>query len=251
MTERGNERGSTRASETKEHPMNDERHPRNPRRGLRGGAIGRVSAWAAIAAVATSGACSIFDRESRPQASYMLAPPEQQPVSGEKAASIQVRRFSAVPPFDERPFLYRTTDGTWRADAGAGFIALPSDMMMVALARALERSGRAAMVGIEGTPLRFDFALDGVIEAFYADYSVAGSPEAVVALRGYLVDRRTPGGVLIAQVSGDGRAPIRGDRSGDVADAFSAASGAAIAELLEALPKGRLDGGADDGDRAR
>ena len=117
-------------------------------------------------------------------------------------------------------------------------------MMMVAIARALERSGRAEIVGIEGTPLRFDFALDGVIEAFYADYSVAGAPVAVVTLRGYLVDRRASGGALAAQMSGRGRAPIEGDRAADVADAFSVAAGAAIAELIEALPKGSIDGAA-------
>jgi len=205
----------------------------------------RALCAASCVALMAAGGCSLFDRETRPQARFMLAPPEQAAVTGEKAASIEVRRFSAVPPFDERPFLYHTTDGTWRADADAGFVALPSDMMMVALAKALERSGRAEMVGIEGTPLRFDFALDGVIEAFYADYSVAGAPAAVVTLRGYLVDRRVSGGALVAQMSGRGRAPIGGDRAADVADAFSAAAGAAIAELIEALPKGRIDGPTD------
>ncbi len=212
-------------------------HPRTPERGL---ATHMLCAAACVALMAAGG-CSLLDRETRPQASFMLSPPEQGAVTGEKAASIEVRRFSAVPPFDERPFLYHTTDGTWRADADAGFVALPSDMTMVALAKALERSGRAEMVGIEGTPLRFDFALDGVIEAFYADYSVPGAPAAVVTLRGYLVDRRVSGGALVAQMSGRGRAPIGGDRAADVADAFSVAAGAAIAELIEALPKGRID----------
>jgi ABC-type uncharacterized transport system auxiliary subunit len=224
----------------KENAMKDGVGTEGPRATARSLAAQTLFA-AACAAVVATGGCSLFERETRPQASFMLAPPEQAPVTGEKAASIEVRRFGAVPPFDERPFLYRTTDGTWRSDAAAGFVALPSDMMMVAIARALERSGRAEIVGIEGTPLRFDFALDGVIEAFYADYSVAGAPVAVVTLRGYLVDRRASGGALVAQMSGRGRAPIGGDRASDVADAFSVASGAAIAELIEALPKGRID----------
>jgi ABC-type uncharacterized transport system auxiliary subunit len=227
----------------KENAMKDGIGTEGPRPTARSLAAHTLFA-AACAAVVAAGGCSLFDRETRPQASFMLAPPEQAPVTGEKAASIEVRRFGAVPPFDERPFLYHTTGGTWRADADAGFVALPSDMMMVAIARALERSGRAELVGIEGTPLRFDFALDGVIEAFYADYSVAGAPAAVVTLRGYLVDRRVSGGALAAQMSGRGRAPIGGDRAADVADAFSVAAGAAIAELIEALPKGSIDGAA-------
>ena len=229
--------------------MNERCGTHRLRRVARGLTTGALWAIASTALAAACG-CSIFDRASLPQASFMLSPPEQAPVTGEQAASIQVRRFSAVQPFDERPCVYRTTDGTWRAAAGAGFVALPSDMLMAAIARALERSGRAAVVGIEGTPLRFDFALDGVIEEFYADYSAAGEPVAVVTLRGYLVDRRASGGALVAQMTGNGRAPIRGGRASDVADAFSAASGAAIAELLEALPKGRLDGAADAGDGA-
>jgi ABC-type uncharacterized transport system auxiliary subunit len=228
----------------KEREMIDGNGEPCARRDARGLARWMLLAAACVAAVAACG-CSLFDREARPQASYMLSPPEQRPVAGERAASIEVRRFGAVAPFDERPFLYRTTDGTWRADADAGFIALPSDMMMVAIARALERSGRVEVVAIEGTPLRLDFALDGVIEAFYADYSDAAAPVAVVSLRGYLVDRRASGGSLVAQMTGNGRAPIRGASASDVADAFSAASGAAIAELIEALPKGRADGATD------
>lgn len=180
--------------------------------------------------------CSAFDRPNQPVANYLLAPSPQAPLAGEKLGSVMVARFSAVPPFDDRPFLYRTSDGTWRFDNYAGFIANPSDMVSACVARALEESGRCGMVGVEGVALRFDFSFEGVIEAFYADFFDASAPKAVVVLRGYLLDRRDGAPKLVAQVGGRGTAAIDATDPGAVANALSSATSSAIAELLGALP---------------
>lgn len=201
------------------------------RAGLRALSAGFVAALALGA-----GGCSFFDRPSQPVSHYMLAPAAQAPLAGEPLGSVMVSRFSAVPPFGDRPFLYRTSDGTWRTDDYAGFIASPSDMVSVCVARALEQSGRCGMVGVEGVALRFDFSLEGVIESFYADFKDASAPTANVALRGYLLDRRAGAPRLVAQVGGRGTAPIPAAEAGAVADAMSAATAAAIAEMLRKLP---------------
>jgi ABC-type uncharacterized transport system auxiliary subunit len=148
-----------------------------------------------------------------------------------------VLRFGAIPPYDGKPFLYRNTDGTWRQDAYAGFIANPSDMVSDALARALEQSGRCEMVGVEGVAMRFDFSIEGVIEAFYSDFSKPDAPRAVVRLRAYLLDRRGGAPKLVDQMSGEGSAPIAAAEPGEVAKALSAATSAAIGALVEELPK--------------
>lgn len=189
---------------------------------------------ALLCAVALAG-CSLFDRGFQPTASYLIAPPKQAPFEGEKFGSVMVTRFGAIPPHDGKSFLYHNTDGTWRQDPYAGFIANPSDMMSEAFARALEQSGRCEMVGVEGVAMRFDFSVEGVIEAFYSDFSNPAEPKAVVRMRAYLLDRRSGGPVLVDQMVGSGSAPIAAAEPGKVAEAMSAATGVAIRAMLEDL----------------
>jgi ABC-type uncharacterized transport system auxiliary subunit len=191
----------------------------------------------AAAALPVLAGCSLLERNYQPTASYLIAPPPQPPIEGERFGSMTVSRFGAIPPFDGRPFLYHATDGTWRADAYAGFIATPSDMVSEALSRALEQSGRAAIVGSDGVAMRFDFSIDGVVEAFYADFTDPAAPKAVVQLRGYLLDRRKGAPKLVAQLRGSGTAPIAAAEPGRVAEALSAATGVAIQRLLAELPR--------------
>jgi ABC-type uncharacterized transport system auxiliary subunit len=190
-----------------------------------------------LASAVSLGGCSLFDRGFEPTAMYLLDPPQQSPIEGASIGSVLVTRFSAVAPFDGRAFVSRNTDGTWRTDAYAGFMAKPSEMISQSLSRAVERSGRASTVGVESVAMRFDFSLEGVIESFYADFSDAASPTAVVELRGYLLDRRDGAPRLVAQFKGSGRAPIASAETGAVADALSAAAGAAIHDLLSRFPK--------------
>ena len=197
------------------------------------GATPSIVRTLAIGCVIGLGGCSLFDRGFQPSASYLIAPPQQSPMKGEKLGSVMITRFSAIPPFDGKPFLYHNTDGTWRQDPYAGFIANPTDMISDALSRALEQSGRCEMVGVEGVAMRFDFSIEGVIEAFYADFSAPDAPKAVVRVRAYLLDRRAGAPRLVDQMVGSGTAPIAAAEPGKVADALSAAVGTAIHALLE------------------
>ena len=200
-------------------------------------AVPSVVRTLALACAVGLAGCSLFDRGFQPSASYLISPPPQPPVAGDKLGSVMVTRFGAIPPHDGKSFLYHNTDGTWRQDPYAGFIANPSDMMSDALARALEQSGRCGMVGVEGVAMRFDFSIEGVIEAFYADFSQPGAPKAVVRVRAYLIDRRVGAPKLVDQMVGSGTAPIAAAEPGKVAEALSAAAGAAIHAMLEDLAK--------------
>lgn len=190
-----------------------------------------------LATALSAAGCSMFDRAYQPSASYLVSPPPCGPLEGEAFPSIMVNRFSAIPPFNGRAFLYHNSDGTWREDAYAGFISSPSDMVCDAVAHALEESGRCRMVGVEGIAMRFDYSFDGVIESFYADFSQKDAPKAVVRLRGYLLDRRDGGAKLVHQMNGEGAAPIAAAEAGAVADAMSRATGEAIRRMLEQLPR--------------
>lgn len=192
---------------------------------------------AAAAMLASLAGCSLLERNYQPTASYLVAAPRQQPLDGARFGPMSVSRFGAIPPFDGRPLLYRTTDGTWRPDSYAGFLANPSDMVSDAVARALEESGRCEVVGGDGVAMRFDFSIDGVVEAFYADFSDSAAPKAVVELRAYLLDRRAGAPRLVAQMKGSGAAPIAAAEPGKVAEALSVATGMAIDAMLRQLPR--------------
>lgn len=196
----------------------------------------RAIAFALAATAPIMAGCSFLERPAPSGSQYMMMLPAQQPVAGSKLGTAMVARFSAIPPFDERRFLYKTTDGSWRVDSYNGFMSDPSDMLCDGFARGLEQSGRFTMVGIEGISVRCDVTLDGIIEGFYADYTGADGPAAVVEVRAYLLDGRGSRTRLVAQMIGRGRAAIAGDTPGDVASAFSAASAQAIAAVIGALP---------------
>jgi ABC-type uncharacterized transport system auxiliary subunit len=182
------------------------------------------------------GGCDAFNRGAPAGAQYLLAPSKQAHVEGSVLGTAMVMRFSAIPPFDGRQFLYKTSDGSWRADAYNGFLSDPSDMICDAAARAMTQSGRFSLVGIQGIAVRADFMLDGVIDAFYADYSDPSHPAAVVEIRSYLLDGRGARTRMIAHMAGKARAPITGSNPVDVSDAFSAAVAQALDQIVRGLP---------------
>ncbi|MFM1822184.1 MAG: hypothetical protein RI967_450 [Planctomycetota bacterium] len=181
--------------------------------------------------------CSAFSRPAPSGSLYLLAPDAPARQEGASLGSVFVRRFSATPPFDDRPLLYRTTNGTWRADAYDGFAADPADMMTSALFSALEASGRFSVVAAEGVTGRFDHDAEGTLEAFYADYATGGAPEAVVRMRVYVVRRTGAVREVLSVLPVEARAPIAGDTAGAVVDALSAATSEAMAKVVAALPK--------------
>jgi len=210
----------------KEQRMKDSSAPRNS----------HAIAFALAAALPIAAGCAFLERPAPSGSQYLLMIPVQAPVAGSKLGTAMVARFSAIPPFDERGFLYKTTDGTWRVDGYNGFMSDPSDMLCEGFARGLEQSGRFTMVGIEGISVQCDLTLEGIIEGFYADYTGADGPAAVVEVLTYLLDGRGSRIGLVAQMRGKGRAAIASDKPGDIASAFAAASAQAIASVIGALP---------------
>lgn len=202
--------------------------------------ISRFLARAAVAAALAlpAASCSIFNRDAPQGATYFLMPQKSAPAEGDRLGSIVVGRYSAMPPFDGRMFLFRMPDQSWRNDPYNGFIADPADMLCDLTARAFEESGRFSNVVIEGAVVRVELGAEGVLEQFFADCSDRANPAAVVRLRVYIVDRRGPRSELVAQAVGHARTPVKGDGAGAVADAFAVAVGEALAQVVTQLPKG-------------
>jgi ABC-type uncharacterized transport system auxiliary subunit len=200
----------------------------------------RVLTTAALAAALLAGGCNLFDRTAPTSALYLLDPPAQARREGAPLGALTVRRFSASQPFDGTTFVYRLADGSWSRDAYDGFAADPASMLTGAAVDAFDASGRFGVVAREGLAARSELALDGVVEAFYADFPrepAAGTVgEAVVRLRIYLSSRASGDAAVVFSTVAEGRAPIANRASGDVAASFSAASAQALGQALDALP---------------
>ena len=180
--------------------------------------------------------CDAFSRSASSVAQYRLEPSQQAPVEGSQLGTVSVMRFSSIPPFDGRPFLYKTSDGSWRTDAYNSFLSDPSDMICDATARALGWSGRFSLVGVQGIAVRCDFMVDGVIESFYADYSDPQHPVAFVEIHAYFLDGRGGRTRMIAHMGGKSAAPITGATAKDVAAAFSVAVAQTLDQIVRKLP---------------
>jgi cholesterol transport system auxiliary component len=196
----------------------------------------RAAAVATIATLPLATGCSAFSRPAPSGALYLLDPPMPAPRDGGALGSVLVRRFTVTPPFDGRPLLYRTTNGTWRADPYDGFAADPADMMTSALFGALEASGRFRLVAAEGVLGRFDHQAEGCLEAFYADFANAAAPEAVVRMRVYVVRRIGATREMLAVRTVEGRAPITARTAAGCVDALSAATAKALEKVVGDLP---------------
>lgn len=199
----------------------------------------KQNAWAKILLLglflSAMNACSLLSRKLPGGGQYMLDPAPIAKIEGPQLFSVIVRRFSSVPPYDGLPFLYKLANGGWRADSDNGWLADPADMFCDAYASALEDSKRFSMVGVEGVTVQFDYAVEGVIEALYADYTNEEKPFARAEIRVYLLDRRDSRPRLVASVSGAGNAPILGDAAVGVAVASSEAARIAITQTIELL----------------
>ena len=79
-------------------------------------------------------------------------------------------------------------------------------------------------------------AAETLVEEFFVDFTDVSRPVALVRLRTYVINRRTGRSEVLAMLIGSGSAPLANDSPGAVADALSAATGIAIAQVIAALP---------------
>lgn len=182
------------------------------------------------------GGCNMFDRNAPTASNYLLAPPAQAKVEGPLLGTIVVRPASAIRPYDNKGFVYKLANGQWRVDGYNGFLAGPPDMIADALMRACEVSGRFNVVTGSGLATQTDLAAETLVEEFFVDFTDVSRPVALVRLRTYVINRRTGRSEVLAMLIGSGSVPLANDSPGAVADALSAATGIAIAQVIAALP---------------
>jgi cholesterol transport system auxiliary component len=146
-------------------------------------------------------------------------------------AVLRVQSVRLAKPYDERTFVYRTGESAFTADYYNGFVAEPDRLLTGEVVGWLSRSGLfSAVVGGTST-VDYDLTLETNITTLCGDYSVKGSPKAVIEARCFLV--REQGGVytiLFQKVYRESE-PFSGDKPEQLVKGW----GQALRRLLESL----------------
>jgi cholesterol transport system auxiliary component len=123
-----------------------------------------------------------------PQKNLYVIAADGSPVRGDAhgASVLRVPIVRIAKPFDERTFVYRTGESAFTVDYYNGFLTDPDRLLTGELSRWLAESGLfAAVVG--SSTVDHDLTLETNVTSLYGDYSVKGSPQAVIEARFVLI----------------------------------------------------------------
>jgi ABC-type uncharacterized transport system auxiliary subunit len=169
----------------------------------------------------------LFDVDPGPPDTLPGAPP---PTTRPAGPMLQVRSATVSPPFDGTAFVYRTGPSQFSLDYYNNFVASPSALLTGSIVNWLDKAGPLPAVGA-GTSLRTDLLLEPDVTRLLIDFSDPAKPQALIAVRCFLV-RDRPGGTFVLmdrdyQVS----APV----TANTPAGYAAAWGLALREFLQKL----------------
>jgi cholesterol transport system auxiliary component len=197
----------------------------------------RCAALAPLVALAACG--GVLQTHETAPVVYALAAPAVAKAPATVAATLLLARPVARPGLDSERIAVRLPDRRLDAYAGARWSAPLPRLVEALLLDSFRSAGGWRTVVTEQSAFSGRYLLQTEILDFAADYAAGGgAPLVRVVLRGELglaAERR-----LVASVEGHGEARADADRQRDVAAAFEAAAGAAVAELVAAADAAAL-----------
>ncbi|MBS0376694.1 MAG: membrane integrity-associated transporter subunit PqiC [Proteobacteria bacterium] len=195
------------------------------------------------AALGLAGCGGLFQTHETPHAVYVLRPPAPPPAGrAPLAATLVVARPRAAPGLDGERIVVRLPDRRLDAYAGAEWGAPVPALVEALLVDAFRGAGGWQAVVTEESAFPGRYLLQTEVADFAAAYGGAGgAPTVHVVIRGELglVGERR----LVASLEARGEALAAADRQREVAAAFEAATGQALAALVAAADAAAL--GAD------
>lgn len=190
-----------------------------PRRRAFRPAIARAAAAALLAA--TLAGCALLGGGDR-EPSTIYAPDPRVTLD---ASAPSVRwQLALVSPqaarvVDTSRIAVRPTPGELQVYRGASWAKPPPDMLLDALLRALEDSGRIPAVARQGSGIAADYKLIMDVRRFEADYAGNAVPSAAIEFNAKLIHGRDQ--TIVASRTFAHAEPATGTDVGLVADAFS------------------------------
>lgn len=165
--------------------------------------VGRLATVTVLAAALLLGGCGSFNRPYPNKALFALdpGPPPHVatawstgPTAGDalpasvRAPTLQVRSVRIAEPFDTTTFVYKVGTSRFTTDYYSGFISEPGPLLTVQLLRWLTASGEFSAVIADGSTADHRMTLESRVTALYGDYTIKGSPQAVLELQTWVID---------------------------------------------------------------
>lgn len=101
---------------------------------------------------------------------------------------LEIRTLQIAPPYDERPFIYRTGEFSYQRDPYAGFLGLPAAGLAAPASEMLRRDGGFSEVVQPGSAVEPDTLVEITISQLYGDIRKPRSPYAVLAMQVTFMD---------------------------------------------------------------
>jgi cholesterol transport system auxiliary component len=150
---------------------------------------------------------------------------------GAGGATLRVRSLSVAPPYEERGFVYRTSDLGYESDFYHEFLVTPRSMLTEQVRQWLDASGLFSAVIDSASKAEATHTLEGHVSALYGDVRDKASPKAVLSIEFSLLNHR-PGAPEIVfrrryhqETPADNRSP----------EALARAWSKGLAQILDAL----------------
>jgi cholesterol transport system auxiliary component len=153
------------------------------------------------------------------------------PIAASIDATLEVRRLTVDAAFASKNLIYRTGQFKYEPDFYREFLISPSAMITEQTRRWLADSGLFKQVLPTGSQIEPMYTLEGTISALYGDFRDESAPQAVLEIRYFLVDHKTPEGAVVFWHSYRAANPI----SSKTVQAFMDALSQALAEILTRL----------------
>jgi len=100
---------------------------------------------------------------------------------------LEIRRFSVSPAYHGNEFVYRISSDGYESDFYNQFFKSPSSLVTQVVYKWVSKFSPFEYVVEAPSEVTPDFILDGVVNAIYGDYSVSGSPKAILGIQIFLL----------------------------------------------------------------
>ena len=201
----------------------------------------KAFALVALAAAAMMLASCSISRPSPVKRTFLLEPAMPAKVAVARPMSVRVGAVSVAAPFRGKAFVYRDSDLRYESDYYNEFFVTPAAMLTEATAKALVAANVFRRVVPFGAAADDgDYVLDGFVSELYGDARDAAKPVAVLAMSFYLSPTGVPTPVVIWSREYRQRVPASATTPEALAQAWSAALSAILADLARDLAGAEL-----------
>ncbi len=130
------------------------------------------------------------------------------PIAAPVDATLEIRRLTINSAFATKKLIYRTGEFQYEPDFYREFLISPGPMIAEHTRRWLADSGLFTQVLPSTSQITATYTLEGTISALYGDFRDESAPVAVLEIRYFLIDRRTPDGAVVFSKSYRATSPI-------------------------------------------